>query len=162
MSIGLLTDIFDGIIARHQNSVTEKMRRLDSQTDLVFWVSIGYASWQLHSDLLKHYNIAILFIFAMEFMCYFVSIIKFKRETCTHAYLSKLFGIAMFTAFFCLFAFGYGGVVLEAAVVIGIISHVDRILITLILPAWAFDVPSAYHAYMIRNGKTFKKYKLFN
>ena len=39
--VGLLSDIFDGIIARHRGISTVKMRRLDSQTDLVFWLSVG-------------------------------------------------------------------------------------------------------------------------
>jgi CDP-diacylglycerol--glycerol-3-phosphate 3-phosphatidyltransferase len=36
MYFGLLTDIFDGIIARKVGVSSEKLRRLDSQTDLVF------------------------------------------------------------------------------------------------------------------------------
>ncbi|PZU04317.1 MAG: CDP-alcohol phosphatidyltransferase, partial [Chryseobacterium sp.] len=35
MHFGLLTDIFDGIIARKIGASSEKLRRLDSQTDLV-------------------------------------------------------------------------------------------------------------------------------
>ena len=40
MYFGLLTDIFDGIIARNVGVSSEKLRRLDSQTDLIFWLSI--------------------------------------------------------------------------------------------------------------------------
>jgi len=36
MYIGLFSDIFDGIIARKQNISTEKLRRLDSQVDMLF------------------------------------------------------------------------------------------------------------------------------
>lgn len=39
MYSGILTDIFDGIIARKAGVSSEKLRRLDSQTDLVFWLS---------------------------------------------------------------------------------------------------------------------------
>jgi CDP-diacylglycerol--glycerol-3-phosphate 3-phosphatidyltransferase len=162
MTIGLLTDIFDGIIARKLSLSTEKLRRMDSQTDLIFWLAIGYASWLLQSDILKNYVPSIVTIFSMEILCYAISIVKFKRETCTHAYLSKLFGLAMFAAFFNLLAFGQGGPVLVFAIIVGLISHLDRILITLILPHWTFDVPSFYHAYQIRKGKEIKKYKLFN
>lgn len=37
MYLGLFSDIFDGIIARHLNVSSSKLRRLDSQTDMVFW-----------------------------------------------------------------------------------------------------------------------------
>lgn len=162
MTIGLLTDIFDGIVARHFNISSEKMRRMDSQTDLVFWLAVGYSSWHLFSDILQEYTFPIALMFFMELMCYVISIYKFKKETCTHAYLSKLFGIAMFVAFFNLFAFSKGGSTLTFAIIVGLISHLDRILITLILPKWAFDIPSFYHAYLARQGKEIKRYKIFN
>jgi phosphatidylglycerophosphate synthase len=37
-SIGLLTDIFDGIVARKLNISTQKLRRLDSTVDQIFFV----------------------------------------------------------------------------------------------------------------------------
>lgn len=40
LTIGLLTDIFDGIIARKLNISTQKLRRLDSTIDQVFFVSV--------------------------------------------------------------------------------------------------------------------------
>lgn len=36
LSIGLITDIFDGVIARKLNISSEKLRRLDSSVDQVF------------------------------------------------------------------------------------------------------------------------------
>ena len=36
MYLGLISDILDGIIARKQNISTEKLRRMDSQTDMIF------------------------------------------------------------------------------------------------------------------------------
>ncbi len=162
MTFGLLTDIFDGIIARQLNISNEKLRRLDSQTDLIFWLSIGFSAWHLKSGILENYTVSISVIFIMEILCYVISIYKFGRETCTHAYLSKLFGLSMFVAFFNLIAFNQGGIVLFSAVLIGLISHIDRILITLILNQWTYDVPSFYHAILIRQGKKIKKFKLFN
>ena len=44
MYLGLLSDILDGIIARKQNISSEKLRRMDSQTDMIFWLSIGFAT----------------------------------------------------------------------------------------------------------------------
>ena len=73
MTIGLLTDIFDGIIARQLNLSSEKMRRLDSQTDLIFWLAIGYSAWLLQPHILKNYNYSISAIFIMEILCYVIS-----------------------------------------------------------------------------------------
>lgn len=98
----------------------------------------------------------------MEGMCYLISIMKFGKETCTHAYLSKMFGVTLLIAFTSLIGFNHAGIPFFTAIVFGLISHVDRILIALILPKWTHDIPSFYHAYLIRNGIEFKRNKLFN
>jgi hypothetical protein len=162
MYMGLFSDIFDGIIARQLNVSSQKLRRFDSQTDMIFWVSIGVSTWLLYPDLIRSNKISIITIFAMEGMCYLISIIKFGKETCTHAFLSKMFGITLLIAFTSLIGFNHAGIPFLTAIIFGIISHVDRILITLILPAWTHDIPSFYHAYLIRNGIEFKRNKLFN
>ena len=162
MYIGLLSDIFDGIIARNLGVQTQKIRRLDSQVDMIFWVSIGFCTWFLHPKLIKDNAEVISVIFIMEGLCYLISILKFGKETCTHAFLSKMWGISMLVAFTALIGFNYAGIPFKISIVLGLISHLDRILITLILPHWTHDIPSAYHAYLIRKGKAFKKNKLFN
>ncbi len=90
MYFGLLTDIFDGIIARKVGVSSEKLRRLDSQTDLVFWLSIGFATYWLNPEIIKDHWKSISLIFGMEALCYIISFWKFGKETCTHAWLSKL------------------------------------------------------------------------
>jgi phosphatidylglycerophosphate synthase len=162
MYLGLVSDIFDGIIARHLNVSSPALRRFDSQTDMLFWLSIGVSSWLLHPDLIANNKIAVITILFMEVMCYVVSLLKFKKETCTHAFLSKLWGITLLIAFTSLIGFGYAGLPFAMAIAVGLIAHLDRILITLILPTWTHDIPSAYHAYLIRKGIAFKRNKLFN
>ena len=162
MYLGLFSDILDGIIARHLQVSSPGLRRFDSQTDMVFWLSIGISTWLLYPDLIRQNAFPIVLIFIMEGMCYLISLLKFKRETCTHAFLSKLWGITLLLAFTSLIGFNHAGVPFFLAIVFGLISHVDRILITLILPRWTHDIPSFYHAWLIRKGIEFKRYKLLN
>ena len=162
MYLGLVSDILDGIIARKLHVSSAKFRRFDSQTDLIFWLSIGISTRMLYPDLISHNSVPIIIIFVMEGMCYLISIIKFKRETCTHAFLSKLWGISLLIAFTSLIGFNHAGIPFIIAIVLGLISHVDRILITLILPTWTHDIPSFYHAWLIRKGIDFKRNKLLN
>jgi CDP-diacylglycerol--glycerol-3-phosphate 3-phosphatidyltransferase len=160
--LGILSDIFDGIIARKHGVSTASLRRMDSQTDLVFWICAGWCSWLLNPEIIIQNRIAIITIFVMEGLTYVFSFLKFKKETCTHALLSKLWGITLFTAFVSIIGFGYGGVALTLAVVFGIISHIDVYLIILFLPKWTHDVPSAWHAWQIRQGRSIKRNKMFN
>ncbi len=162
MYLGLISDILDGIIARKLNISSAKLRRMDSQTDMLFWLSIGFATWIQHPKLIADNSIVIYTILGMEFACYLISLIKFKKETCTHAFLSKLWGITLLIAFTSLIGFNHAGIPFSVAISMGIISHVDRILITLILPKWTHDIPSSYHAYLIRKGIKFKRNEYLN
>ena len=148
--LGLLSDVFDGIIARQMGISTVKMRRIDSQTDLVFWLSIGIACYHLNPELIKVYRYEVIAIFIMEGLCYTISFLKFGKETCTHAFLSKLWGLCLLTAFISLIGFGHGGFPLQLAIYWGLFSQLDVILILLLLPKWQNDIPSTYHAYLIR------------
>ncbi|RZJ45300.1 MAG: CDP-alcohol phosphatidyltransferase family protein [Chryseobacterium sp.] len=162
MFLGLLTDIFDGIIARKVGVSSEKLRRLDSQVDLVFWLSLAFAAYFLNPELIKSEWKNITLIFIMEALCYIVSFVKFKKETCTHAFLSKMWGLSLLIAFTYLIGFQQSGWAFYLAIILGIVSHIDVILIILILPKWQYDVPSCYHAWNIRKGKQRKKSTLFN
>lgn len=162
MYFGLLTDIFDGIIARKVDVSSEKLRRLDSQTDLVFWLSLGFSAYFLNPELIKSEWRGILLIFVMEALCYIISIWKFGKETCTHAFLSKMWGLSLLIAFTYLIGFQQAGWAFYLAIILGFISHIDVILIILFLPKWQYDVPSSYHAWRIRNGKKHTKSIFFN
>ena len=162
MYFGLFTDIFDGIIARKVGVSSEKLRRLDSQTDLVFWISIGFATYFLNPEIIQEHWKSITLIFIMEALCYIVSIWKFGKETCTHAWLAKLWGLSLLIAFTSLIGFSEAGWAFYLCVILGFISHLDVILIIMILPRWQFDVPSSYQAWKIRNGKMLKKSVLLN
>lgn len=162
MFLGLISDIFDGIIARKQGISSTTLRRMDSQVDLVFWLSIAGACYILNSEIVQENKWGILLVFAMEILCYAVSFIRFGKETCTHAFLSKIWGLTLFIAFVSMIGFSYGGFPLKLAIYLGVISQIDVILIISILPKWQNDIPSSYHAYLIRKGIPFKKSKLLN
>ncbi len=129
---------------------------------MVFWLSIGFSTWILYPQLIAYHSVTIYVILTMEVACYVISLVRCKKETCTHAFLSKLWGITLLIAFTCLIGFNHAGIPFTLAIITGLISHIDRILITLILPKWTRDIPSAYHAYLIRKGIKFKRNDLLN
>jgi phosphatidylglycerophosphate synthase len=162
MFLGLFSDIFDGIIARKMKIDTEKMRRLDSQTDLIFWLSISFSCYLLYPALIKENWIGVIALLIMEAMCYAISLIKFGKETCTHAFVSKIWGISLLATFTSLLGFAYSGWMMKTCIILGLISQIDVILIILFLPKWTHDIPSFYHAILIRKGIEFKKSKYLN
>jgi phosphatidylglycerophosphate synthase len=160
--LALLSDFLDGYVARHLGIATEKLRRLDSQVDLVFWLSAGICIWWLHPNIIAAHLLPIGALLGLELACYLASWLKFGKETCTHAFLSKLWGLSLLISF--TFAIGWGttAYVLPTAIGLGLVSQLDVLIIILILPRWTHDIPSAYHAWLIRKGRGFRKYKLLN
>lgn len=56
MYLGLISDILDGIIARKQNISSEKLRRMDSQTDFGYFRCYLGNSWNGNSLLCNKSN----------------------------------------------------------------------------------------------------------
>ena len=77
-------------------------------------------------------------------------------------FLAKIWGITLLVAFTAIIGFDYAGIFFAFSIITGLISQVDCILILLILPKWTHDIPSSYHAYLIRKGIKFKKNPLLN
>ncbi|WP_189359361.1 CDP-alcohol phosphatidyltransferase family protein [Algibacter mikhailovii] len=157
MYLGLISDVLDGIIARKQHISTVKLRRMDSQVDMVFWLSVGFATWILFPKLIAENAIYIWMIIGMEITCYFISLVKFNKPPCVHAVLSKLWSISLVVAFTALLAFSHAGIPFVIALVLGLISQFEVIVILLFLPKWTHDIPSVYHAYLIRKGYKIKR-----
>jgi phosphatidylglycerophosphate synthase len=160
--VGLVSDIFDGIVARHLNVSTPRLRRFDSQTDLVFWLCVVGCVMLRHPAVFRAHAWQAAVLVGLEAACYGVSFLKFRRETCTHAYLAKLWGLLLLAAFVALLGWGWAGWLFDVMFVVGVIADLDVIAITLLLPSWQSDIPSSYHAWRIRRGLPIKRYKLFN
>ncbi|MEO5499943.1 MAG: CDP-alcohol phosphatidyltransferase family protein [Ginsengibacter sp.] len=79
-TIGLLTDIFDGIIARQLNVSTQRLRRLDSSVDQVFFISFAIATYIQCPDFFKTNTLKLTVLFGIEALTYLISFIKFKKK----------------------------------------------------------------------------------
>jgi CDP-diacylglycerol--glycerol-3-phosphate 3-phosphatidyltransferase len=160
--VGFLTDLFDGIVARHLGVATPNLRRFDSQTDLVFWLCVLGCVFVARPEVARAqwgYPAGIL---ALEAVTYTVSILKFGREACTHAYSAKAWAVLAVGAFVAVLGFGEAVYAFPALFVGYVLSWLDVLAIVLILPQWRSDVPSFYHALLVRRGIPFRTFKFFN
>lgn len=142
-----LSDVFDGILARSLGVATPGLRRLDSAVDTLFYLSALCCVWHLHpAPLLRHAG-ALLLLVALEAVRYGFDGLKFRRETSYHMWSSKLWGVALFAAFFLLLAVGSDAVVAAGiAIYLGILADLEGLAISLVLDRWQADVPTLVHA----------------
>ena len=144
LSLGVLSDIFDGIIARRLGVATTALRTWDSRADVAFWLSAVIAVAVLRPEMLPALWPATAIIAALEIGNHAFSFAKFRREASPHHYLSKAFGLGLWLLFAMAFATGRPGAVLWFVFALGVLSQLEAFAITLRLKAWRCDVPSVF------------------
>jgi phosphatidylglycerophosphate synthase len=151
--IAIISDIYDGVIARRLHIDTESLRRYDSVADTVFYVAIAWAAWRLHPGAIQENAAILIGLFAVEILRYVFDFAKFQREASYHMYSSKLWGLVLGAATIALFAFSASGWLLRAALLLGIVCNLEGLIISMVLPRWTHDVPSLTHALRLRRSQ---------
>jgi phosphatidylglycerophosphate synthase len=144
-TIGLLTDIFDGIIARRLNISSEKIRKLDSNVDQIFFISVLLATYIKCPFFFEKNVFKLSILIGLEFFCYLICYIKFRKEIAIQIMI-QCDSVLLFNCCFWL----------------GLITRFEITAIILILKKWTNDVPTFYHAFKLRQGKEIKRNKFFN
>ncbi|MNK61796.1 CDP-alcohol phosphatidyltransferase [compost metagenome] len=162
LSVGLLTDVFDGIIARKLNISSEKLRRLDSSIDQVFFISVAVATYIQCPDFFKSNLAKLIVLGAFELSTYVLSYIKFKKEIATHSIGAKIWTLILFATLVEIIVHCESVVLFELCLWIGLATRLEILAIVFTLKKWTNDVPSIYHAVKLRQGKEIRRNKLFN
>lgn len=153
-----LSDVFDGIVARRMGIATSFLRRLDSIADTVFCASAVAAIWLLYPGTIRDHLALMLILVGLELLRYVFDFAKFHREASYHMWSSKLWGLALYAAFFSVLVLACSGATVYAALWIGIAADLEGLAISFVLPTWHHDVPTLFHAWRIRG--TFRPARL--
>ena len=161
MYFGVLSDIFDGIIARKQNTSSKEFRITDTAIDLVFYLSLAYFIYSFNPSIITKNIKLIAGILSLESLMYLISLVRFRQFPSPHDIMSKFWAIYLLIEF-TLLLLGLDGIHFTIALRVGLIVHAQRVLIYVILKHWEHDIPSLYHAFLLRKGIKIKRMKLFN
>jgi len=161
-SLGLISDIFDGIIARKLNISTEKLRRLDSNIDQLFWCLIAVATFMQYPNFFINNVLSIIILITAEALTYLVCFIKFRKEVATHAISSKVWTLIMFATLIEVTWKGESTILFQLCLYVGLVTRLEIIAILLLLKKWTNDVPSVFHAVRLRQGLPINRHKMFN
>ena len=158
---GIISDIFDGIIARRLNISTTDFRVHDTIIDLLFYTSLFYFVFTANPVIILSNILQIMIILSLELCMYIISLVRFKKLPSPHAILSKCWGVYMVIEL-SLIILEVQGNHFTIALYFGILVHLERVLIYITLRNWEHDIPTLIHAYKIRQGKKIKRAKIFN
>ena len=144
ITISLITDVADGIIARAFNMQTKIGARLDSWADLGTFIcsflAIGLFKWEL----MRPHAWFLELFFGIWLLSYIVVLIKFKGLIGLHTYLFKITGYLQGAFILCLFLFGFFPWLFYIALGVGILACAEEIIIIALINRPRMNVKGLY------------------
>ncbi|MCU7549576.1 CDP-alcohol phosphatidyltransferase family protein [Chitinophagaceae bacterium LB-8] len=162
LTVGLLTDIFDGIIARHLNISTQILRRLDSTVDQIFFICVAVSTYIQCPDFYSNNAVKLTILIGFEALTYLISFLKFRKEIATHSIGAKIWTLLLFATLIQIIVECQSNVLFNLCFWVGLLTRLEIIAIILTLKNWTNDVPSFYHSIKLRHNKEIKRLKIFN
>lgn len=142
---GLLSDYFDGVLARRFNVAFPWVRRFDSITDVVFYLCVLTAAWIVCRVTIVAATIPVTAMVFGELVCCAVSLMKFRTFPAVHAISAKVYGLCLFIACLSVISYGAGPWILWAVAGVSIVANVEVIAILLLASEPPVDVLSIFH-----------------
>ena len=146
----LLSDIFDGVLARRWKCDTAAVRLFDSMADTVFYLGVAVSLWMGHRNVMRAHAWLLGGLLSLEASRLAFDFAKFGKPASYHSYLAKTWGLAMAIAVTAVFATGRGEWLITAALLLGIACNVEGLAMSIVLREWRRDVKTLSAALRIR------------
>jgi phosphatidylglycerophosphate synthase len=153
--VAVLSDIFDGIIARRLGVSTIRLRQTDGWADICLYLCVAISTWLVHPSVILSFQLPLLIAISFQMSLFAVSLVKFGQFPSFHTYTAKAWGVSLLVAVVSLFGFG-NSAALWVAIGLCLINSLEEIVMTLILPQWTHDVLSIVHALKLRESRALR------
>lgn len=150
MGLALLSDVFDGVLARRWRLDTTALRRWDTRADTFFYACVLAIVWLRHPNALERRPLLIAALITAEVIQHVFAAAKYGRHASYHSWLSKIWGLMMASALIALLGWNLDNWFLDLTIGWGILCNVQGLAMSLIIPEWHRDVPTLFHAVKIR------------
>jgi CDP-diacylglycerol--glycerol-3-phosphate 3-phosphatidyltransferase len=141
----LLTDIADGQIARRFGLTTELGAKLDSWGDVLTYLAVLPGLFWLHRQFVSDSAIALGVVVASYLIPIGAGFLKYRQLTSYHTRLNTVSAYALGGSLLVIFASGPAATFYVAAAII-LVSQIEELAITAVLPTCQANVPSLRHA----------------
>ena len=147
--ISLITDVLDGLIARHFNATSALGAKLDSTADLATTLAMPPCAWWLRPEVLRAEAIVIGVALGFYAAAQGAGLIKFHRLPSYHTWAAKTAAALAAVGFVVIFAGGPGWTI-RVLVPFVVLACVEAMAITFVLREWRPDIPTLWHALRLR------------
>jgi len=148
--LAILSDIYDGNLARRWGTVSASLRRADSITDIFYVFSCLACFWMAEPSIVSEHAAGIAIVVALQLARMGIERLRFGRLASYHALSMKTFGLSLIPVGVLLMGFSEVYWILWLSLAIGAAAQVEALAMSLILPRWIHDVKHIGIALSIR------------
>jgi phosphatidylglycerophosphate synthase len=149
----LLSDIFDGVLARRWKCDTAAVRLFDSMADIVFYLGCAAALWMREPQLMRSFAVPIALVLGLEALKFAFDFVKFGKPTSYHSYLAKTWGLILATTVVMSFSL-HTTLALQIAwsvsLALGLLTCLEGLTISILMPEWQHDLKTLQRALEVR------------
>jgi len=146
----LLSDIFDGVLARRWHCDTAGVRLFDSMADTVFYLCVALTLWLAQPHIWQDNALLLGGLLLLEALRFVVDFAKFGKPASYHSYLAKTWGLVLAIAVVSTLVEASASRLLPIALGLGIVTDLEGLAMSLMLPIWRKDVKTISAAWRIR------------
>lgn len=158
----VLSDVFDGFIARRLKISTIEMRQMDTKIDTVFWFScLFYLCINQQAFIKSHILELFIMVFSELFIILF-GLVKFRERISFHTILSKFWALLLLWFFIDLLLDHTAPLSFKMAFWYGLLVQAEILAIAIILKSNQADIPGILQAINYRKGLPVKRNRFFN
>jgi phosphatidylglycerophosphate synthase len=146
----LVSDVFDGVLARRWHVDTARLRVGDTIADTIFYSGVLAVIVLRYPAALRGRWLLLAALIAVEVGQHAFAFAKFGRNASYHSILAKCWGLWMAAATIGLLGFGLDNWLLDVTIAWGILCNLEGFAMTLVLPKWRHDILTLGHALRMR------------
>lgn len=144
ISVNLITDILDGLIARVFNLQTEFGAKLDSIADIGTYLMACIGMITLEKSFVTAYKIEFIILIVSWFIPQLCSLLKFRRFPSFHLWSYKITGYLQGIFIFSYFVFGFHELYFYFMLILSCFAYLEELTLVLILPKLSSNLKSIF------------------
>lgn len=133
ITISMVTDILDGLIARVFKMQTQIGTKLDSWADIGTYFLAFLAIYIFKWNELKPYTVSIVIFLTAYLLSYSIMLVKFREVIGLHTYLFKITGYVQGAFIVTLFVYIFYLPLFYLAICIGVLACIEEMIIVLVI-----------------------------
>jgi CDP-diacylglycerol--glycerol-3-phosphate 3-phosphatidyltransferase len=147
--MAIVSDIFDGTLARRWNTVTPQLRRWDSNADSVCFGLATITVVLLRADDLAPWRWPLAAVFFLIIAQNVLNVVRYGRQPAYHMWSGKIWSIIFCITLTALFLDHPCAWAIDLLIVVSLYNSTENIIASTLLPRPMTDIPTMFHAIRI-------------